>query len=68
MNNASEVARLKEHITSEYEAAQSAMHGPSQGSATHQFVTVRMERMYADLAELVAIAGEEAMIEALKSL
>lgn len=67
-SNVSEVARLTQQIEEEYEAGKSAMHGLSQGSATHQFVTLRMERMYADLAEIVAIAGEEAMIDALKNL
>jgi len=66
--NVSEVARLKEQITSEYEAGKSAMQGPSQGSATHLFITNKMEKMCADIAELVAIAGEEAMVEALKGL
>ena len=66
--NVSEVARLKQQIEEEYEAGKSAMHGLLQGSATHGFITKKMEKMCADIAELVAIAGEEAMIEALRDL
>ncbi len=67
-NNQSEVARLTERITKEYEAGKSAMYGTSQGSATHLFVNNKMERMAVSIAELVVVAGEEAAKEVMMGL
>ncbi|HZR43301.1 MAG TPA: hypothetical protein VFB12_24510 [Ktedonobacteraceae bacterium] len=57
----SEVARLLGRITAEYEAAKLAMTGPVQGTAQHNFITARMERIGDLHQELQSLAGEHAM-------
>jgi len=44
-NNNSEVARLKQQISAEYESARRAMQSPAYGTASHAFISARMERM-----------------------
>lgn len=56
--NNSEVARLMQSITAEYEAAQNAMHGFASGTARHSFITARMERMNALKDELATQIGD----------
>lgn len=67
-NKQSEVSRLREQITKEYEAGKAAMYGLSQGSATHLFINNKMERMAVTIAELVVVAGEEAAKEVMMGL
>ena len=43
--NHSEIARLRQRITEEYEAAMRGLSGFASGSAKHQFITKRMERI-----------------------
>jgi hypothetical protein len=43
--NQSEIRRLLQQITSEYEAARSALYGPTLGTARHAFINERLERM-----------------------
>ncbi len=38
----SEVARLMQQITEEYEVARQALYGPSQGSARHEIISAHM--------------------------
>jgi hypothetical protein len=57
--NQSEVARLKAQIEAEIQAAQWALYGASLGSAQHQFITCRMERMGMLHEELQELVGEE---------
>jgi hypothetical protein len=68
--NQSEVARLLEQISAEYEAAQRGLSGFAYGSAKHEFITARMENVGKLHDELHAIVGEEAIMmvaEALKN-
>ena len=60
MNSCSDVARLKEQIDAEAEAAVLALYGPTQGISRHQFITARMERMGALHGELKGLIGDEA--------
>ncbi|MBV9019227.1 MAG: hypothetical protein JO125_07120 [Chloroflexi bacterium] len=43
--NKSEVARLMQQITLEYQAAKLGLSGLASGTATHAFITAKMERM-----------------------
>ena len=54
----SEVARLREQITLEYEAAQRGLSGLAL-TASHQFITARMERMWEHLQELTQLVGAD---------
>lgn len=54
----SEVARLREQIRLEYEAAQRGLSGTAI-TAPHQFITARMERMWEHLQELTQLVGAE---------
>ena len=60
MNSRSNVARLKEQIDAEAEAAQLALYGPAQGYSKHQFITARMERMGVLHEQLKGLIGDEA--------
>lgn len=60
MNSNSAIARLKEQIDAEAEAAQLAMYGPAQGMSKHQFITARMERMGILHGELKSLIGDDA--------
>ena len=57
--NQSEVARLKSQIESEIQAARWALYGQALGTAQHQFITRRMERMGMLHEELTELVGEE---------
>jgi len=57
--NQSEVARLKAQIEAEVQAAQWALYGAALGTAQHQFITRRMERMGVLHEELTELVGEE---------
>jgi hypothetical protein len=57
----SEVRRLLQQITSEYEAAQRALHGPTIGTARHSFINERLERMASYHEQLsVGVGNDEA--------
>ena len=60
MNSLSDVARLKEQIDAEAEAAQLALYGLAQGISKHQFITARMERMGVLHEQLKGLIGDEA--------
>jgi hypothetical protein len=56
----SEVRRLLEQISAEYEAAQRGLTGLSYGSSQHEFITARMEnmgRLHGELHDLVGNAA-----------
>jgi 3-methyladenine DNA glycosylase AlkD len=55
----SEVRRLLSQIESEYESAQQGLHGIAT-TASHQFITARMERIAECYALLVKQVGEQA--------
>jgi hypothetical protein len=57
----SEVARLLQRISAEYEAARQGLQGLAQGNCQHRFITRRMERMSELHIQLQALVGDEAM-------
>jgi len=69
--NQSEVARILEQISLEYEAAQRGMYGFAQGSAKHEFITARMENMgnlHSKLHDLVGDSAIEMVADTLSNL
>ena len=56
---ASEIARLRAQIEAEYEAAHAALYGLAAGTARHEVITARMERMGECVSELAALVGIE---------
>ena len=57
----SEVASLLSRITAEYEAAQRGLSGLAYGTAQHEFISARMEKMGELHSELRSIVGDSAM-------
>lgn len=55
----SEVARLLQRIQQEYDAAQSALTGLAQGSARHEFITVKMQNIGHYHEELAGQVGKQ---------
>jgi hypothetical protein len=69
--NKSEVARILEQISLEYEAAYRGMYGYAAGAAKHQFITARMENMgnlHSKLQEIVGDSAIEMVAETLNKL
>ena len=69
--NQSELARILEQISLEYEAAQRSMYGFAYGSAKHAFITARMETMgnlHSKLQEIVGESAIEMVAETLSNL
>jgi hypothetical protein len=58
MEDKSEVARLRQRIQEEYEAALRAMNAPAI-TASHKYITARMENMQNAHVQLQAIVGEK---------
>jgi hypothetical protein len=54
----SEVARLLQQISLEYEAATRGLTGLSAGSAKHSFITARLEQIGAYHEQLASMVGE----------
>ncbi len=59
--NQSEVARILEQISLEYEAAQRGLCGFAYGAAKHEFITARMENMGNLHSKLQDIVGDSAI-------
>ncbi|MBV9019436.1 MAG: hypothetical protein JO125_15525 [Chloroflexi bacterium] len=61
--NKSEVARLMQQITMEYQAAKLGLTGLASGTATHAFITAKMERM-CDYHEILTklVGPQEAIV------
>jgi hypothetical protein len=57
--NKSEVARMREQIDREREAAHRALHAPALGTAHHAFINARMERMAGYIFHLKENGREE---------
>ena len=53
----SEVARLRQQIAQEYEAATRGLTGLAQGTAQHSFITTRMERIADHHQALIPLVG-----------
>lgn len=58
----SEVARLRQRIQEEYEAAERALHAPAM-VAKHEFITRRMENMQEAHAQLQILVGADEAIK-----
>jgi hypothetical protein len=59
--NKSEVARILEQISLEYEAAQRIMYDFAAGAAKHQYISARMENMGNLHSKLREIVGDSAI-------
>ncbi len=57
----SEVARLLEQISVEYEAAQRGLSGLAYGTVRHEFITARMENMGRIHDQLQTLVGDAAI-------
>lgn len=55
----SEIARLRERLALEDQAAHLALHGLAAGVTRHDFITKRMERLGAYLEALKPVVGEQ---------
>lgn len=55
----SEVARLREQIALDYEAATRGLSGLSAGSSRHIFITAKMENIARCQKRLIELTGEE---------
>ena len=58
----SEVARLREQIQAEYQAAQQGLSGLASGTARHDFITARTEHIGALHEKLAEIVGADEAI------
>jgi hypothetical protein len=61
MANKSEVTRILTQIAQEYEAGKSGLYGLAQGTASHSFITARMENMAKLQNELEKLVGDQAV-------
>jgi hypothetical protein len=61
MANKSEVTRILTQIAQEYEASQNGLYGLAQGTASHSFITTRMENMAKLQNELEKLVGDQAI-------
>ena len=59
--NRSEVAHLLKQIEAEYNSSQSGLSGLASGTAKHEFITRKMEKIGEIHAELHALVGDESM-------
>jgi hypothetical protein len=57
----SEVARILEQITAEYEAAERGLKGLSLGATRHDFITARIEHIGQLHTRLRTLVGDDAM-------
>ncbi len=55
----SEIARLRRRIADEYQAAQRGLTSLASGTAMHQFINARLERMGASHQALKHLLGEQ---------
>lgn len=58
----SEVARIRAQIEAEYQAAKLAMEGPRFGTARHDFINARQERIGILQQELEQLVGNQAVV------
>ena len=68
MGNQSEVARLKAAIQAQYGACNQGLRGLALGTAQHQMITARMERISNMVSELRATHGEEVAMQVMIAL
>ena len=58
-NKKSEVAQLMEQISVQHESARLALNGLAYGTAMHEFITRRMERIASCSVQLMKLVGDE---------
>lgn len=63
--NKSEVARVLEQIELEFQAAQRGLYGLAFGTAKHEFITSKMEKMGKLHEKLQTMVGEEQAVKLL---
>jgi F0F1-type ATP synthase gamma subunit len=68
MQNHSEVARLLEQIHAEYQAAHWAMQGLAMGTASHEFIHRKMDKMQDGMEQLSQAIGQDRAIKAMAQL
>ena len=68
VNSKSEIVRLSQQFTREFQAAQMAARGLVVGVARHEFITKRMENMEKIRRELAQVMGDQAATEAMVRL
>ena len=61
----SEVARLKQQIDEEYDAASRGLQGLAAGTARHAFIHIKMSHINSCYTELASLVGEDAADEML---
>ncbi len=59
----SEVARLRQQIALEYEAAQRGLYSFAEGTSQHAFITARLENIAACHDALKVLVGEQEAIK-----
>ena len=64
----SEVSRLRQQIAAEYMAAKLGLQGLNAGTARHEFITARQERIGALHEELQDLVGDEAIALVVETL
>ena len=67
MENLSEVARLRQRIADEYEAADRALHGPAM-VGRHDFIVAHTANMSSLIMELKSLVGDEVMVKMIREL
>jgi len=65
-DNKSEIARIKAQIEAEQKSAWRAMNSSAYGTAVHQFITARLERMAMLHEHLKDLVGAQEAAKALK--
>jgi hypothetical protein len=63
MTGQSDIARLRQHIASEYLSAQLGLSGLAEGTSRHSFITTKMEHMGASFDALARTMGKEQAIQ-----
>jgi hypothetical protein len=63
MTGQSDIARMRQHIASEYLSAQLGLSGLAEGTSRHKFITTKMERMGESFDALAQTMGKEQAIQ-----
>jgi hypothetical protein len=63
LDTVSEVARIRQQVALEYQAARNGLRGLAQGSCTHRFINARMVRICELQEELERFVGERRAVE-----
>jgi hypothetical protein len=66
--NQSEVARIRTFIDDKFRASHLALYGPALGTAQHEMITKRMERIQGHIEALSRVADPATMQEVMTTL